>query len=786
MTDLDPGKFAPEWPGRLSGQITASSQPTAAGVTELLATLREVGGQLRGYPVQLAGQVRQLGSLIELREVQLNSGVNQLRASGTVNGTALALELDLNAKQLRELLPAASGQLQLSGQVTGADWQRARVAFDVSGRELVYDGQRVGQLNGKIAAGLAPTEPLSAQFTANQLALNGQKIERLQLDASGSVAKHQLALAVKLPTVQAQLTAAGEYATATGEYRGAVQSLRLTSQDAGSWQLQRPSAVQFIKGLIALENFCLREDKTRSDVCVTVKQPQADQFSFQLDSGRLALSYLKPWLPPALELTGAAQTKAKFTLRGGVLTGEASLNLPQAVAQVVAGDGKERLDFSTSQLTVRSDAKQLTAQVRLPVATVGTVRGEVRLPNVRLDGKADLTKQPLAGRVQLEGVDLRRVARYVPQVEQLRGQITADVTLGGTLGAPLPRGEVNLKQASFKLPGAGLSVTEFGLDLTSPSPQQLALAGQATIGGQPVKLTGTGRQSTSGWALDYRVTGSKLKLLDSKEYFARLSLDLNGAISAAGGKLSGQVRIPEARIQPRTLPAGTVSPAADVTVVKSKQRSGEKSAAGGFPFEVDVALVLGDAVNIEAFGLRGRLAGQLRVVKAATKGVVGDGQLEIVDGSYRLSSQLGVMAALGRPLTIDQGLLVFANTPLDDPGLVLSAQREGGDVTAGVRVLGTLRQPKLAFFSESDPNLTQAEITSYLITGIPPKRGAAAEDQTLSVGTYVAPKLFLEYENSLGDQADKVKLRYDYSKRVEIQTETGESQGADVFFKFEN
>jgi translocation and assembly module TamB len=54
------------------------------------------------------------------------------------------------------------------------------------------------------------------------------------------------------------------------------------------------------------------------------------------------------------------------------------------------------------------------------------------------------------------------------------------------------------------------------------------------------------------------------------------------------------------------------------------------------------------------------------------------------------------------------------------------------------------------------------------------------------VGTYVAPKLFVEYESSLGDQSDKVKMRYDLTKRIELQTETGDSQGADIFYNFEN
>jgi translocation and assembly module TamB len=193
-------------------------------------------------------------------------------------------------------------------------------------------------------------------------------------------------------------------------------------------------------------------------------------------------------------------------------------------------------------------------------------------------------------------------------------------------------------------------------------------------------------------------------------------------------------------------------------------------------------------VQIEAFGLRGRLAGQLRVVKEPGRELAGDGQLEVVDGTYRVTLPgFGVLTAVGKPLTIEQGIIVFQRgSPITNPGLILNAQREGGDMTAGVRVLGSLQNPKLAFFSESDPGMSQAEITRYLVTGIPPKRGAEADDRALSVGTYVAPKIFMEYESSLGEQSDKVKMRYDLNNRIELQAETGDAQGGDIFFKFEN
>ena len=230
-------------------------------------------------------------------------------------------------------------------------------------------------------------------------------------------------------------------------------------------------------------------------------------------------------------------------------------------------------------------------------------------------------------------------------------------------------------------------------------------------------------------------------------------------------------------------------------------RFGQRTTAGTrkppFPVDIDLRLKLGSDVTIDAFGVRGRLTGNLRVLQAPGREMLGDGQLAIVDGVYRFNPGIGLGTdlipilgglgtELGTPLTITQGRLVFARSPIGNPGLLLQAQRENGNLSAGVRVVGTLRNSKLAFFSESDPGMNQAEITKYLLTGIAPRGDAGQGGQALSVGTYVSPKLYVEYESGIGDNKDAVKLRYDLSRSIEFQAESGSTPGADIFYKFEH
>ena len=57
---------------------------------------------------------------------------------------------------------------------------------------------------------------------------------------------------------------------------------------------------------------------------------------------------------------------------------------------------------------------------------------------------------------------------------------------------------------------------------------------------------------------------------------------------------------------------------------------------------------------------------------------------------------------------MQRGRLIFNNGPVGDPGIDLRAQKEFPDITAGVNVRGSLRSPRMTFFSE--PAIPQSQI----------------------------------------------------------------------------
>ena len=771
LADIDPGKQLADWSGRLGGRIESQGEISDAGPKTTLRT-QNLGGQLRGYPVRVAVDLGIDGQAVAVRTLSAASGATRLDVSGSVD-QSLDLRLAVTSPDLGTLVPDAKGSIDATGRVSGT-LDAPRIRLELKGQDLELGGQGIARIGGSADVGLGPGDSIKARFDGNNLIAGGLRFDTLALSADGSVATHRVSADLTGDQLDLRLALRGSLADGGG-YDGVLQTLAVDSALLGPWGLTRPADLAFGPERFAVGPLCIGNGQG-SGACVDAAQTAPGRIEAGLDMDRFELAALGPLLPDLMELTGQVRAKGRFTIAGETITGGAQLQVPEGQIAVALPEANEHIVFAGTRLDVKAGGGGIDAELALPLQGIGGIDGRVALPGFRLGAAA----QRLDGRIGLRLDDLTRLSVLAPQVTDIQGRIDGDLRLGGQLAAPRLDGRIAAHGLGAEVPLIGLVVS--GLDLSlAAAGDKLSLDGEGDVGGGRLQLDGGGRLAASGPDLRVQIIGDKLKVADSKEYKAVVSMKVDAGVGPGGTAINGEVQVRRALIKPRSIPSGAVTPSSDVVM--------ESDAGGsGPPISQDLLLRLGDDVRIDAFGLRALLAGELRVTQSPGSEILCDGQLEVAEGSYRLTlpGAAGLMTSVGRPLIIKQGIISYAKTPCGNPGLVLSAQREGGDITAGVRVLGTLRNPKLAFFSESDPNMTQAEITSYLVTGIPPKRDGREDDRALSVGTYVAPKLFVEYESSLGDQSDKVKLRYDLSNHIELQTETGDSQGADIFFKFEN
>jgi translocation and assembly module TamB len=313
--------------------------------------------------------------------------------------------------------------------------------------------------------------------------------------------------------------------------------------------------------------------------------------------------------------------------------------------------------------------------------------------------------------------------------------------------------------------------------------------------------------------------GENLLVANLPEARVTASPELDFKVDGRRLDVSGVVRIPSARIEPKDL-RGAVLPSGDEVIVGAGKEPVEPGSA--FQVSTSIRLELGNDVRIDAYGLKGQLGGFLQVTSRPGEVPVGTGELKVEKGTFE---------AFTRELDIERGRLLFAGQAVSNPGLDIRAQRKivntsgGPDVIAGINVRGTLLRPELSFYS--DPPMSQSEIASMIVVGrtlddvqdsrlgqvggeetraaltaqgsallagqlgryvgiddVAVETGAN-NDTSVVIGKFLSPRLYVSYGVSLTETINTLKLRYTIGDRWVIRVESGARQSADIEYVIE-
>ena len=117
-----------------------------------------------------------------------------------------------------------------------------------------------------------------------------------------------------------------------------------------------------------------------------------------------------------------------------------------------------------------------------------------------------------------------------------------------------------------------------------------------------------------------------------------------------------------------------------------------------------------------------------------------------------------------------------------------------GDVIAGMRVQGRLRTPEISVFST--PSMPENEVMSYLLFGRVIRdtsfglneftQPGSGDSGSLSYGSYLSPKLYVNYVTGLLTPTSVVRVRFQVADHWELHTESSSThRAADAVFTFE-
>ncbi len=491
--------------------------------------------------------------------------------------------------------------------------------------------------------------------------------------------------------------------------------------------------------------------------------------------------------------------------------GTLNAELAQAAIHRHFASGRvETLSLGDGLVRAELTEHELTAGAALDAGNAGLIEAH-------LEAHGDDTQWdhwPLSGELKLTTDAVGFLEAYISQIDRASGRLSARLTLAGSAAAPELSGELAVSDARLDAYQIALSLRDLNF--------------HAQLGGNTLTLSGAANCGPDGHAaVDGTVSwrqglpfgelilkGADLRVINIPE--ARVDASPDVALHLEGQRIEvqGVVELPYARIEPANL-TKAVLPSGDEVLV------GEEPVVRPGQFKVfsNVTLQLGERVTVNTAGLSGRLSGSIRVATDDTGISRGSGELKVEEGKY---------LAYGRNLDIQRGRLLFSNGVMGDPGLDLRAVKKFPDITAGVNVRGTLRAPRMTFFSE--PEVAQSQIVSLLLAGgslesVQNTSTSSADPAThnnnasradlmqggailaqqiggrynfeagveqdldnetsLVLGRYLSPRLYVSYGVGLAEAINTIKMRYTIGDHWTVKTEAGTQRSADLVYTIE-
>jgi translocation and assembly module TamB len=803
IADLQLAQWRAGFEGRLNFMLAvAGNGYQSSDALEL--QLSELSGEVRGQRAEGHAKLLRQNDNWQFQDVRLQLGATRLALDGHA-GTPLDLNFTLDADDLGLLQAGAHGHLQAHGTVRG-DPHDMTLSTTARVRDLDWGGVRLDTLDASVAFDPHGSGRNDSDIQLTGLTIANRRLERLTLHVTGTTAQHSVDFNARAEGLELALHGAGHYAA--GLWQEQIERVELSDQAQLHMSLETPVPIAIAFDRLDLESACLRGETARLCGGATLG-PQQSHASVR--ASNLPLRTLTAGLTAATDYDGTlsvqldASASASSPWRGGL---EAHL-AHAAIHKHFANGRSETLNLGDGSVLAELSEQDLTASLALDAAAAGRIDG-----HLSAHGETALWRDwPLTGELKLDTDALGYIDSYVSLIDRASGRLRAQLALAGTAAAPQLSGEVNVTGAQLDAYQINLSLRElsFHARLADNTLQLQGAANCGPDGHAQVDGSVSWRDGLPFGSL--HLIGTDLRIINVPEARVDASPDVTLLLQGQRIEVHGQVALPYARIEPANL-TNAVLPSSDEVIV------GTQAVAASSPFKVysDLTLQLGERVTVNTAGLSGRLSGSI-TVKTDDSGIGrGSGELKVEEGKY---------LAYGRNLDVQSGRLLFSNGLLGDPGLELRAVKKFPDITAGIIVRGTLRAPRMTFFSE--PEVAQSQIVSLLLAGgsleniqnttataDPTTRSNNAsradllqggailaqqvggkynieagveqdlDNQTsLVLGRYLSPRLYISYGVGLAEAINTIKMRYTIGDHWTVKTEAGTQRSADLVFTIE-
>jgi translocation and assembly module TamB len=808
LSGINTAKQWPEWPAKLDGKITTRGS-LHGGSWQLQVPVLQLDGNVKQNKVTARGTLSgNAAGQWKIPGIDLTLGRNQLNVKGQLDEKSWNLDANIDAPRLDGALPGlggtAKGLLKLRGNL-----QAPQLLADLTASGLQWQALRINRV--KIDGDVRSSDQIQGQLAVRveQLKQDALDISLLTLDAKGSEKQHQLQLKIDGKPVSGQLALQGSFDRQQQRWRGNLNNTRFDTP-VGEWRLTRAIALDYLNTAqkISIGPHCWQNPNAELCVPKTIEAGQSGQASVVLN--RFDLAMIKPFLGPETALSGVFTGRADVSWKPGGALPDAKVSLVGNGVKVVQQVQGNALPIAFDRLNLNAGLSNGRAQADwlIKLTNNGQFDGNVQVADPQV-------RRIISGNVNITNISLAMINPALMKGEKAAGMLNANLRLGGSAQKPLVYGRMALDKVDIDGHWMPFDMTDGRLVMNFDGMTSTMEGLVSTTRGQ-LNLSGDADwRDINAWRARIAAKGDKLRVTVPPMIRIDVSPDLVFEATPQLFSLNGSVDIPWARITVQELPESAVGVSSDEVMLDDQLKPIQPKTAG-IPINSNLMIHVSNDVRLDAFGLKARLKGDLKVVQDKN-GLGLNGQIDIPSGRFH---------AYGQDLIVRKGQLMFSGPP-DQPLLNIEAIRNPesteDDVTAGVRVTGLADAPKLEVFS--DPAKSQQEALSYLLRGqglgssgadgnamtsmligmgvaqsgqLVGKIGEAFGVSNLALDTqgvgdssqvvvsgYVLPGLQVKYGVGIFDSLATLTLRYRLMPKLYLEAVSGLDQALDLLYQFE-
>ncbi|GAL46789.1 MULTISPECIES: autotransporter assembly complex protein TamB [Citrobacter] len=809
LDGIDTAKTIPDWPSKLNGLVKTRGS-LYGGSWQMEIPELKLTGNVKQNKVNVNGSLKGNSYLQwTIPGLHLELGRNSADVKGELGVKDLNLDATIDAPSLDNALPGLGGTAKGLVKVRGTV-EAPQLLADITARGLRWQELSVAQV--RVEGDVKSAEQIAGNLNVRveRIVQPDVNIGLVTLNAKGSEKQHELQLRIQGEPVSGQLSLAGSFDRKEQRWKGELSNTRFQTP-VGPWALNRAIALDYRnqEQKISIGPHCW--NNPNAELCVPQTIDAGAEGRAVVNLNRFDLAMLKPFMPDTTQASGV------FTGKADVSWDTTKDGLPQGQVMLSGRNVKVTQSVNDAPLPVAFETLNLTADLHDNRAELGWL---IRLTNNgQFDGKVQVTdpqgRRNLGGNVNIRNFNLAMVNPIFSRGEKAAGTINANLRLGGDVQSPQLLGQLQLSGLDidgnfmpFDMQPSQLAVNFTGTRST--------LAGVVRTQQGEINLSGDADWSQiDNWRARVAAKGSRVRITVPPMVRLDVSPDVEFEATPSLFTLNGNVDVPWARIVVHDLPESAVGVSSDMVMLNNDLQP-EKPQTAGIPINSNLNIHVGNNVRLDAFGLKARLTGDLKVVQDK-QGLGLNGQINIPSGRFH---------AYGQDLIVRKGELLFSGPP-DQPLLNIEAIRNPDatedDVIAGVRVTGTADEPKAEIFS--DPAMSQQMALSYLLRGqgldseqsdsaamtsmliglgvaqsgqVVGKIGETFGVSNLALDTqgvgdssqvvvsgYVLPGLQVKYGVGIFDSLATLTLRYRLMPKLYLEAVSGVDQALDLLYQFE-